>query len=125
MQIHHRLAIVALVAFSGIQPASAEEFPDGATVLPTAEITQRFAGKIFTVKVRDNATWRIEYHANGYFFFNHSNGFSDTGEWNIQNGKLCSKGRKINASCNEVRLKDDILLLKRDNGDVVQFVEKK
>lgn len=114
------LAMACLPLASG-----AEEFPDGATSLSSPEVTSRLAGKVFAVKLKDGASWRVEYKANGYYFFNHSNGFADSGEWKTSDGKLCHNGRKGGASCNEVRLRDELMLLKRDNGDVVQYTENK
>ena len=105
--------------------ALAEEFPEGAAPVDPAQLAQHLGGKTFTVKLKDGNSWRVEYKSNGYFFFNHSLGASDTGQWRGEESKLCTKGlRLISASCNEVRMKDGALVLKRDNGDVIQFVEK-
>lgn len=118
--------LAAFLAMACVSFASrAEEFPDGVAILTAQEVTSRVSGKVFTVKLKDGASWRIDYKANGYYFFNHSRGGTDTGEWKTEDGKLCHNGRKAGPSCNEVRLKDDGLLLKRDNGDVVHYVENK
>ncbi|RKE38983.1 hypothetical protein B0G76_5351 [Paraburkholderia sp. BL23I1N1] len=49
--------------------------------------------------------------------------FADHGDWKAQDGKVCSKGSKIPYACNEVRIKGDDLYLKRDSGEIVQFIE--
>lgn len=113
------LAISSSAAFA---QDSAPAFPDDASAPSSADLQQRLAGKVFAVKLASGGSWRLEYKSNGYFFINTSAGFSDTGEWRVEDGKLCSKGRKIFASCNEVRVKGDGLFLKRDSGEVVQFV---
>jgi hypothetical protein len=100
----------------------APSFPDDSVAPSSAEIAQRLAGKVMAVKLANGGSWRLEYKANGYFFINTNTGFSDTGEWKAEDGKLCSKGRKIRESCNEVRIKGDAFFLKRDSGEIVQFV---
>ncbi|MGF6638268.1 hypothetical protein OKW38_000155 [Paraburkholderia sp. MM5496-R1] len=49
--------------------------------------------------------------------------FADHGDWKAQDAKVCSKGSKIPYACNEVRIKGDDLYLKRDSGEIVQFIE--
>lgn len=99
----------------------AQSFPDGAASISANELQQKLAGKRFTMNLADGTIWRVEYKTTGAFLFNSGN-FSDTGDWNVEEGRLCSKGRKIGASCNDVRAKDGTLYLKRDNGEIVQFV---
>ena len=119
------LFLVAAMPLTVPRFALADEFPDGASPLQSTELSQRLAGKVFTVQLKNGSGWRFEYKPNGYFFFNHSSGRTDSGDWKAEESKLCMKGRTlIDASCNEMRLQDGALLLKRDNGDVVQFVEK-
>jgi hypothetical protein len=122
-----RISAVALVLSAGASSASfADEFPEGATPMQPAQVTQTFAGKVFTVKLKDGTGWRFDFRTGGNFYFKHSKGPTDTGEWRVEDSKLCTKGRKfIDPSCNEVRFKDDHLLFKRDNGDVVEFVEER
>lgn len=95
-------------------------------MLQPAQVTQQFAGKVFNVKLKDGSGWRFDFRPNGSFYFNHSAGASDSGDWKVEQSSLCTKGRKlIDASCNEVRIKDERILFKRDNGDIVEFVEKR
>lgn len=116
------IASVACCSAAFAQPSEAPAFPDGAAPPNAAELRERLAGKLIKVQLADGSSWRLEYKANGYFFVNTSRGFSDTGEWRTEDGKLCSKGRKINPSCNDVRVVGDALYLKRDSGEIVQFV---
>jgi hypothetical protein len=66
--------------------------------------------------------WHVEYKTSGSFALKMNNGFSDAGDWKAEDGKICSKGRKIGSSCNEVRTKGDAIYLKRGSGEIVQFV---
>ena len=100
----------------------AQAFPDDATPASADEISKRFAGKTFRVSLADGGSWRVEYKANGYYFFNASSGFTDSGEWKSEEGKICNKGRRGGSSCNEIRVKEAAIYLKRDSGEIVQFV---
>jgi len=107
-----------------VSAARADEFPDGAADISAADIAQRVSGKVLNVKLKDGSTWRIEYKSNGYYFFNASSGFADSGQWKVEDGKLCHNGRKRGPSCNTVKLHDGAMLLKRDNSDVLMWGEK-
>ena len=96
-----------------------KEFPVDSVELAEPAMQDAFAGKIYAVKLPNGTSWKWDFRSNVYYYFNTSDGFSDTGKWNIKETKLCTEGRKINASCNEIRKLGDILNYKRDNGDVV------
>ena len=95
-------------------------FPADAVPLAASALRETLAGKVYTVKLADGASWRWQFKADGYFFFNSGN-FSDTGKWSTKESALCSEGRKIPASCNEIRQLGPELFLKRDNGDVIRM----
>ena len=116
------IAVAACCSTALAQPSAAPTFPDGAASPNAGELRERLAGKLIKVQLADGSSWRLEYKANGYFYVNTSGGFSDTGEWRTEDGKLCSKGRKITSNCNEVRVVGDALYLKRDSGEIIQFV---
>ena len=111
------LLIIAIAspAFSQSAPTT---FPVESAPLAPAALQETLAGKTYTVKLVDGTSWRWQFNSNGYFFFNSGN-FSDTGKWNIKESALCSEGKKIKASCNEIQQQGANLFLKRDNGDVV------
>lgn len=117
-------ACVLALAASASFAAAAQDFPAGATTPLAADVERHLSGKTFTVAIADGSTWRLEYRANGYFFINTSRGFNNSGQWQAEDGRLCSRPRSSARSCNEVRLVDSVLQLKRDNGEIVQFVEK-
>ena len=103
--------------------AQGAAFPDGATTPSAADIQQRLTGKVFDIKVGDGSMWHVQYGEGGSYDFKSSKGFADHGDWKAEDGKICSKGSKMPYSCNDVRMKGTDLYLKRDNGEVVQFVD--
>ena len=104
-------------AFSQSAPTT---FPTESVPLVPAALQEAIAGKTYTVKLVDGTSWRWQFNSNGYFYFNSGN-FSDTGKWNIKESALCSEGKKIKASCNEIQQQGANLFLKRDNGDIVMM----
>ena len=92
---------------------------EGSTAPNAAELKPLIAGKVFSVKT-STSTWRLQINDNGYFFINIGS-FSDTGTWTVEDGKWCSKPKKSNASCNEMRLSGGSLFMKRDSGEIVLF----
>ncbi|BCG03487.1 hypothetical protein PPGU19_080550 (plasmid) [Paraburkholderia sp. PGU19] len=112
------LLIPAVTAF-----AQGTAFPDGATTPSAADIQQRLAGKAFDIKLADGSMWHVQYGNGSDYDFKSSKGFADHGDWKAEDGKVCSKGSKMPYACNEVRVKGDDLYLKRDSGEIVQFIE--
>ena len=100
---------------------AAQGFPDGATTPTAQELRQLLAGKVFAVKVADGTTWRLQYNANGYMFVDTSNGFRGSGEWKAEDGKVCGHLRGRNPGCNEVRVHDGVVHLKRDSGEIIRY----
>lgn len=99
-------------------------FPPDA-VAPTAEaLEKQVSGNAFDIALADGSSWRFDYRGNGSFFVNTSRGLNASGTWKVQDDKVCTDGPKINRSCNEFRVKDDALYMKRDNGDVVRLVKR-
>lgn len=105
------------------QTAGSTTFPEDSTQASASDIQQRLTGKTFDIKLADGSSWHVEYTSANAYDFHTNSGFSDHGEWKAEDGKVCSKGQKIPYSCNEVRMKGDAIFLKRDNGEVIQFVE--
>lgn len=112
--------------FAGVHAlagAATTTFPEGATVLTTAALQEAVAGKVFNVVADSGPDWRWEFKANGYFFINVGS-LRDTGPWTAKESALCTEGKYIKASCNEVRQLGTNLYLKRDNGNVVPMTPK-
>jgi hypothetical protein len=97
-----------------------KEFPADAVAIPSASLQEALAGKIYSATPAEGPRWRWQFDANGHFFLNVGN-FNDSGKWSAKDNSLCSEGKKINASCNEVRQKGSDLFLKRDSGEIVRM----
>lgn len=93
-------------------------FPSDAVLLSPVSLHEALAGKVYTVKLADGTRWRWQFKGDGLFYLNVGT-FSDSGKWSTKESALCSEGRQVAASCNEVRQLGSDLLLKRDNGTVV------
>jgi hypothetical protein len=117
-----RLAILLLLPTT-IAFAQSSGFPADATTPSAADIQQHLTGKAFDIKLADGSMWHVQYGNSGDYDFKSSKGFADHGDWQAQDGKVCSKGSKIPYSCNDVRMKGNDLYLKRDSGEIVEFVE--
>ena len=108
------LAAVALIA-------RAEEFPDGATTPTAAEIKQYVDGKVFNVKNADGNTWHMEYKSDGTLVVEPARGPNYNGYWAYEDGKLCDQPRGKVKGCNDVRMHQGVLHLKRNNGQIILF----
>jgi hypothetical protein len=115
--------IAILLLVPAVTFAEGTAFPDGSSTPSASDIQQRLSGKAFDIKLADGSMWHVQYGNSGDYDFKSSKGFSDHGEWKAEDGKICSKGSKIPYSCSDVRVKGDDLYLKRDNGEIIQFVE--
>jgi hypothetical protein len=104
-------------------PAGPQEFPADATPLSGEVLAARFAGKVFKVAHANGSTWRLQYNSNGFYFVNiYPSGFSDSGNWRIEGGKICTVPQRSAASCNEVRAAVDVLYVKREaSGEVIKL----
>lgn len=101
--------------------ASAQDgnFPEGAEPLAQEALRDALAGKVFTMTPAKGLPWRWQFDANGYFFFNAGN-FYNSGKWSTKDSKVCQDTGKT-TGCNEMRQKDNVLYLKRDNGEILTF----
>ena len=111
------LALLPIVASA--QTAPPTTFPESAAPVTAEALRERLAGKVFRATLHDGSTWRLEYKTNGYAFIDVGNGFRDTGNWRVEDGKLCGEWRRVTGGCNEVRVGDDAVYIKRMNGEVV------
>lgn len=105
-------------------PAMPVEFPAAAAPLEASALQQRLTGKVFRVAPRASAAWRMQFNSNGYFYLDTESGYRDSGKWRVEASALCTEPQKTRASCNEMRLADDALYLKRDSGEIVKFEPK-
>jgi len=111
------------VLFASIQVSAQTpptEFPGDAAPLTVALLKEAFAGKEYAVKPMAGNGWSWQFKADGTFYL-FSGSFSDVGKWTVEESKLCTEGRKIATSCNEIRQAGSMLYMKRDNGEVVKL----
>jgi hypothetical protein len=110
-------------AASAQAPAGPQDFPADAKPIAADALAARFAGKVFKVAHASGSTWRLQYDSSGYYYLNIApSGFSDSGKWRVEGGKLCTVPQKSAASCNEVRAVGDVLHLKREaNGEIIKL----
>ncbi|WP_088278407.1 hypothetical protein [Ideonella sp. A 288] len=120
----HCLVAVGLAFGALAAQAQAPQFPDGATTPTSADIKAYLDGKVFDVAIADGTRWRLEYKSNGYFFVDTSTGFRNSGTWQAEDGKLCGHLKGRDRGCNDVRLHQDLLHLKRDSGEIIRFTVK-
>jgi hypothetical protein len=102
------------------QSAVPLEFPAGATPIGAEPLKARLTDRVFGAKMTDGRAWRFEWKSNGYFFINIDSGYSDSGKWRTEDGKVCAEMQKTGASCSDMRVVGDVLYMKRaSNGEVV------
>jgi hypothetical protein len=116
-----RSLLIALFATSKVLAQTAStEFPSDAAPLASAALQQVLAGKEYSVKPATGFGWRWQFKDDGSFYLM-SGSFTDTGKWSVQESKLCTEGRKVTASCNEIRQGGSTLYMKRDSGEIVKL----
>jgi hypothetical protein len=120
-----KLVAFFLLIASGMVYAQSTQtsFPDGSEILSQDNLKESLSDKVFAVNVSQGPAWRWEFKSNGYHYLNVGN-FNDSGKWSTKGSTVCTEGRRIEASCNEVRVQAKELYLKRDNGEVVKLVVK-
>ena len=84
--------------------SAGQDFPADARVLSASELDARLRGKVYTAKLASGVGWRADYKASGYVFVNTTSGYSDSGKWRIEDGKVCVEYRgNFRSGCTEVR----------------------
>jgi len=114
------LLVGAALAFMSLT-AHCQQFPDDALTPKAADIKAHLDGKVFVIKLADGNSWRLEYKANGYYFVNTSLGFKGSGQWDAEDGRLCTQMQGEKRGCNDVRFYQDTLHLKRISGEIIKF----
>ena len=107
-----------------VQAAHSQQFPEGATTPTATDISKYLDDKVFNVKLADGNSWRLEYKANGFFYVNTSTGFNSSGQWRAEDGRLCGQLKGRDRGCNDVRIDQGLLHLKRDSGEIIQYTLK-
>ena len=94
MSVCSRVAVFMFGLFA-VGVVNAQGFPDGASTPNAEELTRRLGGNVFTVKLADGSSWRLEFKSSGYFFVDTSTGFRGNGEWAAEDGRICSQLRGV------------------------------
>lgn len=121
MHLPGQLVPLALLVLSA---GRALAFPDGATTPSADDISKRLADKVFNVKLANGVGWRLDFKSSGYFFVDTSTGFRANGQWRAEDGKLCSKMPGNPEACNDARLHEDVLHLRRLDGEIITYVPR-
>ena len=116
-----RLSLVALITVMAATSPQAQTFEETNTAPTADEIKTILGGNVFTVNIADGTSWRLQFNKNGYYYVNTSTGYTDDGEWHTENGRLCVKPKKTAPACNDARLSQGFLVLKRLSGEVVVY----
>ena len=101
--------------------AQSADFPDGSKTITPEALSAALSGKTFSVKPASGPDWRWQFKDSGYHFINVGS-FSDSGKWSTKDSTLCSEGKKITYSCNEVQMLGTDIYLKRTSGEIVKLV---
>ena len=94
------------------------DFPPEAVALSADAVAKKVTSKTFDTQLHNGPRVRLEYKANGYLFVN-APGYQNSGPWRAEDGRICSRMKNADASCNEVRELGGKIYLKRDNGEVI------
>ncbi|CAM5785118.1 MAG: hypothetical protein J0I00_18390 [Burkholderiales bacterium] len=120
------LSVVAVLAGCAAGPPPAADFPPGARIPATGEITSLLRGKSFTLANPNGSTTRVDHAADAssgivvYF-----GGRSDSGTWRAEDGRVCYQFKTIPSACNDVRMVGANIYFKRgSSGQVVQLVPR-
>jgi len=116
-----KIALSLLIALTGhafAQSPLQTEFPQGATQLSAEALQKLLTGQTFLISQAVGLDMRIQYKER-YAFINIGQR-SDSGGWRVEGSSVCIDWRMFPKGCSEVRLKDDIIYLKRgSNNEVV------
>ena len=115
-------AALALLAASGGAIAQTTSYPGGAGPLAPQALQDALADKVFTTAPAQGTHWQWQFKPDGRFYLSVGS-YADSGRWRTEGSSLCLDSIK-NQGCNEMRHKDGMLYLKRNNGEVVRFQPK-
>ncbi len=97
------------------------DFPEGAQPPSAAQLAEQLGGQVFTAKLSDGVTWRMDYKTSGYLLFNINTDQRDNGTWHTEDGRVWMEfGGWFPTSCIEFRMSGNTLYLRRSStGEVV------
>lgn len=96
----------------------AADFTEEFQLLKQADLQSNLSGKTFSVKAAKGPVWKWQFNQDETFTIDIGN-YSDSGKWSTKDSSVCQESKKGNTGCNEIRVKENALYLKRDNGEIV------
>lgn len=121
-----QFAIIAALCCTAAHSQAPTDFPAGAQPPTASQLAERLGGQVYTAKLGNGVTWRMDYKSSGYMFFDISPGGRDTAKWRTEDGKACFEFRgAFPSGCTEFRVSGDTLYLKRGSTGEVVMLERK
>jgi hypothetical protein len=118
------LLTVILFPLAAIAQGTPTVFPPSSVPATAQELNAYLSGKAFRATYADGTKVQSKYGADGSLAAS-APGFYDTGQWRVEDGKLCGSLRKLGPFCNEARFEGGALLLRRMNGEIVRYEPEK
>lgn len=119
-------ALCCTIAHSQAPNAVPMDYPAGAQAPNAGQLAERLGGQLFTAKLANGVTWRMDYQSSGYLFVNVSTGQRDTAKWRTEDGRVCLEFRgAFPSGCTDYRISGDTLYLKRNSTGEVVALERK
>jgi len=115
------MALLFVVSNAIAQDQPPKDFPADSTTPNAENLRDHLSGKTFAAKFASGATVTTQFSADGKLKATISTGGVDTGDWKVENGKLCGTLRKAGQFCNDARLSGGVLWLRRMNGEVIRY----
>ena len=103
------------------EPAVANGFPPTSTAATEQDLNAYLSGKTFNATYADGTRVQTRFGVDAGLFAS-APGFTDSGKWRVEDGKLCGSLRKIGEFCNEARFDAGTLFLRRMSGEVIRYV---
>lgn len=95
-------------------------FPASSTVATAQDLNAHLSGKTFRAVYADGTRVQSRFAADGSLSAS-APGFSDSGQWRAEDGRVCGSLRTSGEFCNEARFDAGTLYLRRMNGEVVRY----
>ena len=118
-----RLTLALALLLAGPALAQTTEFPADASPVSAEALRAHLTGNVFRVAPVDGSIWRLEFKDGGYAFIDVPNrSYRNTGTWYVDGTRLCTEWRQEKPTCQEARMKDRVVYLKRPfDGEVMSL----
>jgi hypothetical protein len=114
--------VAALVSCGAMAQVGAPSAFPAASTVPTAQGLRAYlSGKAFRTTYASGATAHMRFGADGLLSASLSTGFTDSGQWRVEDGKLCGSLRESGDFCNDARFDAGTLYLRRISGEILRY----